>query len=463
MYLTKPCLMKRILPLIAGLILTLPAWKTNAQSTPLQLPRCGYELVWKNLEKKNPGFRRKYDELIIGQQGNAAKPTGIVYRIPVVFHVVYFQNGTTVKGNIADSVLHYQITILNDAFRKRHADTGNLRSVFKPLSADAEIEFYLATKDPGGANTTGITRTATNIDGFATMDMMMTMSMDSLERIKHTALGGHEAWPANRYLNIWVADMSINTGVGNLVFILGYATPPLNPLPPNWGTDPTELLGMKDGVVLQYQCVGGNKNPYVAEVMPMSANGRTAVHEVGHYLGLRHIWGDPMDDSSACTALATDGINDTPDQAQESHGTPSSLQNTCHEGEPGDLPDLWENYMDYSDDANTVMFSQGQVNLMRNILANQRDSLVNQSPTGFRDKDTKHNAIVVYPQPARQNLVIAFEGKIDQVIITDVLGKTVKTTTGSKTMDISGLPSGMYFLKLQSGHEFYTRQVLVAH
>lgn len=455
--------MKKTLTLIAGLLLAMPALKTQAQNTIPKLPRCGYELVWKNLEKNDPEFRRKYDEYIIGKQNDyAAKPTGVVYRIPVVFHVVYYKNGATEKGNVADSILQHQITILNDAYRKRHADTGNLRAIFKPLSADAEIEFYLATKDPDGANTTGITRTPTTINGFG--DISVFESMDSLERIKHTAQGGKNGWPSNRYLNIWVADMSINFGPGtSFIAILGYATPPLNPLPPNWGSDPSQLLNMGDGVVLQYHCVGGPKNPDVGEVAPFSSAGRTAVHEVGHYLGLRHIWGDPADDSLACTSLATDGINDTPDQARESSGNPSSLQNTCHDGEPGDQPDLWENYMDYSDDANVVMFTHGQVSLMRSILADQRDSLVNQSPTGFYDKNTNRNTIVVYPQPARQSLLIAFEGKIDQVVLTDVLGKTVQITRGSKTIDVSGLPSGMYFLKLQSGHEFYTRQVLVEH
>ncbi len=453
--------MKRTLFLIAGLLLALPALKSSAQNPLPELPRCGYELVWKNLEKKDPDFRRKYDDFVAGKhRKDAAKPTGAIYRIPVVFHVVYYKNGATEKGNVADSVLHNQITILNDAYRKRHSDTGNLRPLFKPLSADAEIEFYLATKDPNGANTTGITRTPTTINGFG--DVSVFESMDSLERIKHTAQGGHDAWPASRYLNIWVADMSINVGPGmSFIAILGYATPPLNPLPPNWGTDPSELMGMGDGVVLQYHCVGGSKNPDVSEVAPASTSGRTAVHEVGHYLGLRHIWGDPADDTLACTALATDGVNDTPDQARESSGNPSALQNTCHEGDPGDQPDLWENYMDYSDDVNVVMFTQGQVNLMRGILADQRDSLVNQSPTGFSDKESKRNAITVYPQPAKQSIVIAFEGKIDQVVLIDVLGKTVKTIKGSKMVDLSGLPSGMYFLKLQSGHEFYTRQVLV--
>lgn len=454
--------MKKTLSLIAGLLLGIPSLKTQAQSLPAGIPRCGYELVWKNLEKRVPGFREKYDAFVAPQPGNyAAKPTGVVYRIPVVFHVVYYKNGTVEKGNVGDSVLQEQITILNNAYRKRHADTGNLRALFKPISADAEIEFYLATKDPGGAPTSGITRTPTAIDGFG--DLSLVTGMDSLERIKHTSQGGFDGWPANRYLNIWVADMSIDLGGTSFIAVLGYATPPLNPLPPNWGTDPSELMGMKDGVVLQYQCLGGSKNPGVAEVAPMSTSGRTAVHEVGHYLGLRHIWGDPADTTVACTPAGSDGINDTPDQAEQSSGQPSPLQNTCHENDPGDLPDLWENYMDYSDDEYVVMFTQGQVNLMRQILGNQRQDLVNQNNTGFSDKDQQRNAVKVYPQPATQRLQLAFEGKVDQVVLTDVLGKMVKTVRGSKTIDVSNLPSGVYFLKLQSGKELYTKQVVVGH
>ena len=454
--------MKKTLSLLAGLVLGVPAMRASAQNLPADIPRCGYELVWKNLERKDPDFRRKYDAFIMDKNsGQAARPTGVVYRIPVVFHVVYYKNGSVERGNIADSLIQYQITILNNAYRKRHTDTGNLRPVFKPISADAEIEFYLATKDPNGAATTGITRTPTTLNSFGAFSAMGTM--DSLERVKHTTQGGFDGWPADKYLNIWVADMAFNIGGSTMIAILGYATPPLNPLPPNWGTDTSELSGMKDGVVLQYHCIGGSKNPGVTEISPMSTKGRTAVHEVGHYLGLRHIWGDAEDPTLACTPAASDGVDDTPYQAEQSMGMPSPTQNTCHQDEPGDLPDLWENYMDYSDDQYVVMFTQGQVELMRRILANQRKDLVNQNGTGFSDKDTRRNALKIYPQPASQRLDIGFEGKVERIVLTDVLGKTVKTVQGSKTVDVSNLSPGVYFLKLQSGQEYYTRQVVVAH
>jgi hypothetical protein len=189
-----------------------------------------------------------------------------VYTIPVVVHVVYNTNAQ----NISDAQVQSQIDILNQDFQKLNADTTAVPSAFKPLIADCKIQFCLAKQDPYGNPTTGILRKYTSKTAFSDND-----------DIKKSGRGGDDAWPASSYLNLWVGNLS-----GGL---LGYAQFP-------GGTAAT------DGVVVLYSAFGNT-----GTVSAPYHKGRTTTHEVGHWLNLRHIWGD---DSGACTG--SDGVGDTP-------------------------------------------------------------------------------------------------------------------------------------------------------
>ncbi|WP_162903219.1 M43 family zinc metalloprotease [Taibaiella koreensis] len=445
----------------------------QAQNTLPAIPRCGFELVWKQMEQAAPGFREQYDARIKAQLADPntkARPTGTVYDIPVVVHVVYYQNGAVTKGNLPDSVIQNQIKVLNQAYRKTHADTGNLRAIFKPLSADAEIQFHLATQDSNGNATTGIVHKATNIEYFGDISIAMG-DISSLERVKKTALGGDDAWNTSRYLNIWIADMRIAFNGQVVPAVMGIARPPINPLPPNWPAgEAGGLAQMVDGVILQYHAVGNN-NPYIGELSAagLGNQGRTAVHEVGHYLGLRHIWGDP-EQGQECTPQGDDGIGDTPAQATMTDmqaNPPSPTLNTCGAGSANDLPDLWENYMDYSKDNFQSMFTKEQVTHMRSICANQRDTLFMQppAPVGVNEALVQDKALKVYPQPAAQYLDIDFDGKFDRLRVINVLGTAVLTDdkpgTGLRRLDISRLASGNYYLQLSGNGRLYNRQIVI--
>ncbi len=237
-----------------------------------------------------------------------------IVKIPVVVHVVY----NTPTQNISDDQIKGQIRILNEDFRKLNADVASVPSAFQPLAADPRIEFALACRDPNGQPTTGITRTSTNVASFSFDDA-----------VKFTASGGKDAWPRDKYLNLWVC----NLGGG----LLGYAQFPGGP-------------ANTDGVVIAYDAFGDTGTS-----APPFNKGRTATHEVGHWLNLRHIWGDDCPSADQCAG--SDLVDDTPNQECPNGGCPTFPNVSCGNGPNGDM---FMNYMDYTDDACMFMFTGGQ-------------------------------------------------------------------------------------------------------
>ena len=248
-----------------------------------------------------------------------------VVTIPVVVHVLY----SNASQNISDAQIISQIDVLNEDFRRTNPDADDTWS----QAADSEIEFCLAGSDPLGNPTDGILRIPTSVSAFGTNDGM-----------KSSASGGSDAWPASSYLNIWVC----NIGGG----ILGYAQFP--------GGSPST-----DGVVCGYQYFGTTGTA----TAPFNL-GRTTTHEVGHWLNLRHIWGD-----GGCGA--DDFVSDTPKSGGANYG--------CQVGSSScGSTDMVENYMDYSDDACMNLYTVGQKNRMRALFESggYRASLLNSVACG---------------------------------------------------------------------------------
>lgn len=244
----------------------------------------------------------------------------VLVTIPVVVHVVW----NTSAENISDAQIQSQINVLNADFRKLNADVAETPSAFAGLAADANVQFCLASVDPNGAATNGITRTQTSVTAFGTNDY-----------VKNASTGGKSAWPASKYLNIWVCDISGG--------ILGYAQFP-------GGSAST------DGVVIDYMSFGTTGTA----TAPFN-KGRTATHEIGHWLNLRHIWGD---DGNSCSG--SDLVADTPNQGNENYGCPSFPQMSCSGAPNGDM---FMNYMDYTDDACMHLFTTGQAARMQALFA----------------------------------------------------------------------------------------------
>jgi hypothetical protein len=246
--------------------------------------------------------------------------------IPIVVHVVYRSE----DQNISDAQIKSQIVALNKDYGAKNPDKSKTPAVWAGLVTDTGIQFLLATKGPDGKPTNGITRTQTDAASFSTNDA-----------VKSTATGGADAWPRDQYLNLWVCTLSNG--------LLGYAQFPGGPAE----TDGVVILNTAFGTV------GTATAPFNL--------GRTATHEIGHWLNLRHIWGDTEDCSGS------DFVDDTPNAKLPNYGKPAFPHISCTNGPNGDM---FVNYMDYVDDAAMLMFTAGQVVRMHATLAGPRKSLV---------------------------------------------------------------------------------------
>jgi hypothetical protein len=257
--------------------------------------------------------------------GNSSTLRGTpVYNIPVVVHVLW----NTSAQNISDAQIQSQLDALNRDYQLNNADTASIPTAFKSVTADCKISFCMAQRDPAGNASTGIVRKQTTKTSF---------SADT-DDAKSSSTGGDNAWDATKYLNLWVVPSITSGGQGG---ILGYAQFP-------GGAAAT------DGVVIGYQYFGTT-----GTVVSPFNKGRTGTHEVGHWLNLRHIWGD----EAACAQ--DDLVGDTPLQADKNFGCPTFPKvDACTSGNGV----MYMNYMDYTDDACMYMFTNGQKSRMYGVL-----------------------------------------------------------------------------------------------
>ena len=266
-----------------------------------------------------------------------AKSTHGIITLPVVFHVIHDGDAIGSDENIPDDQLLSQIEVLNQDFRRMLGTPGYNTH---PDGADIELEFCLAQRDPDGNPTTGINRV--DLGQF---------SWNSFEDIDFT-LKAETQWDPELYLNIWICKMG-----GEMDGIGGYAYfPDSSGLQ---GLEGSEAIPEIDGVVLSYLGVGSVDIYPEGNYMPGRDTGRSATHEVGHFLGLRHIWGDGDDCS------ATDYCDDTPPAAELNFFC--DPVDTCPEDES---PDMIENHMDYTMDECKNIFTQGQKERILTVLAN---------------------------------------------------------------------------------------------
>ena len=252
-----------------------------------------------------------------------------IITIPVVVHVVWNTN----SENISDAQIFSQIEILNNDFRRTNVDIINTPTVWQDIAADCEIEFCLAQTDQNGIATTGIDRAQTTQTSFG-------MNGDPVMSV---ASGGADPWDQDYYLNIWVCDL----GNG----LLGYAS------------QPSSWPNPSDGVVIGYKYFGNTgtaQSPY--------HKGRTATHEIGHWLNLEHVWG--------WGSCGNDQVSDTPKQEIENYSCPSFPLHPDACSTTNANGDMFMNYMDYTNDACMNLFTTGQKTRMISAINQYRSNLI---------------------------------------------------------------------------------------
>ena len=399
---------------------------------------CGSEAYKLQMLQSNPSIQNSFDavELQIARATKkfAARDTTLneVINIPVVIHVIY----KTAAQNISDAQIRSQLAALNNDFANLNQDKSKRPGVFNAVAADVKIKFCLAQVDPQGNKTTGIIRKSTTVDVFTADDAMKT-----------SLRGGNNPWDNKKYLNIWVCALSGRS--------LGYATPP--------GSN-----AAIDGVVIAFDVFGT-----VGSLRTSFNKGRTATHEVGHWMGLKHLWGD--------TDCGDDGIDDTPRQKTYNFGMPVFPNVTsCSPNANGDM---FMNYMDFSDDAAMNMFTNDQKKRVRALFAtgNIRNSFLSSFacdsnlaqaaslPTAapLATPIVKIKPVKIFPNPVQNNLTVnnknvsAANPQIIQIFnsvgVNVFTGSLTKETTH---INLSQLAAGIYIVKIGENQSQFTTKFI---
>ncbi|MDR2236454.1 MAG: zinc-dependent metalloprotease [Chryseobacterium sp.] len=345
--------------------------------------------------------------------------------IPVVVHVLY----KTAQQNISDAQILSQIAVLNNDFRKQNADFSTVvPAAFQSSAADLELAFCMATRDPNGNPTTGIERKSVP-SSFVLGNSYYTSA-------------GLAAWDPTKYLNIWVGFFDgVDSDGEPWDDTLGFAYMP-------------NAAGLSfDGLVIGCFNMGT-----VGTLFQGYDKGRTATHEIGHYFGLKHIWGN----SGVCgTAAGSDDCADTPATRRpyyfEDNPVFPDNQYTCTTSANGAM---FMNYMDYVADAQMAMFTNNQKTITSNTMSGPRASLLNSNACSFLavNEVEKANSINLFPNPTTQYISIASPlATINEVEIFNAEGRLVKKAAiknETDKIDVKDFANGVYYVRTYNGKEF---------
>ncbi len=275
-------------------------------------------------------LRRKMTTL---RTSGTRRQKGPPYKIPVVVHIIHNGEPIGTGANISDAQITSQISVLNEDFRRTNTDASNTPAQFQSLAGSIDIEFVLAKQDPEGLPTTGIVRVNGGKNGWVYEEQY--------------ALKSLSYWPAEDYLNLWVCNMTDN--------LVGYAQYPESNLP---GIDNSSINRLTDGAVIWHRAFGSVDDGNF-DLSSIYNKGRTLTHELGHFFGLRHIWGD---DDGSCDG--DDFVTDTPKQAAASSGCPTHPRSSCN------TINMFQNFMDYTQDGCMNLFTKDQMTRMVTVLEN---------------------------------------------------------------------------------------------
>jgi Pregnancy-associated plasma protein-A len=305
--------------------------------------RCGTVEYDSILKAANPRHEKKetfeqWMQAKISQlknrQKNGDRTESTPYSIPIVVHVIHNGEAVGTGTNISDAQVMSQISVLNQDYQRSNPDAVNTPAEFTPVAGSINLTFVLAKQDPEGYATNGIVRVKGGKSSYAESE--------------NSTFKALSYWPAEDYLNIWVLRIIDPNQV------IGYAQLPVSSLP---GLEETSSDRLTDGVAINYLDFGSDD--FGGFTLDTHYNkGRTATHEIGHILGLRHIWGD----GTNCTA--TDYCDDTPSQDAKTVNCPTNPALACGHDK------MFQNYMDYTYDPCMNIFTADQVARMVTVLGN---------------------------------------------------------------------------------------------
>ncbi|MFN8355914.1 MAG: M43 family zinc metalloprotease [Spirosomataceae bacterium] len=432
-----------------GLVCLMVGWL--GQIAWAQQDRCGIIEYEKYLMQKYPErvqHRLKLEQEIsdyMRENANVgARITEPTLRIPVVVHIMHNNTSGFIGGannpNISDEQVISQIKVLNEDYRRKEGTKGYNSN---PVGADMNIEFYLANKDPNGNATSGITRHLTtyqSVDFYADWD----------------AIAAIVSWPSECYLNIWVVPSSDNyLALAQYPSVDGFSIPGLN--------NATEQLVKTDGIICNYDAFGTVGAVLTGKHKTLYGLGRSVTHEIGHWLGLFHTWGD-----SFC---GTDYVDDTP----TAEGSNAAGKLTCDPITSNcggkKTTNMIENYMDYSPDPCMNTFTLGQKTRTRAVFvrAPRRKKLL----TCFSSLPTSDKLTVsVYPNPTSStaNLDVLLNGTQDVTVeLLDMSGKVMfkdnysQIVSNSLTLRTDNIADGLYLIRVSTSSESVTKRISVVH
>ena len=372
--------------------------------------RCGTDQILREMAIENPFLLNDYEKSFrdfYSFEKRNAEDISCPIIIPV--HIIILHHPEDEIGigtNLSEERILSQLAVLNQDFSRTNPDTINTPPEFRV--GDTGIRFCLATRDPEGNTTTGITR-------YSLKEKYNIGEDPEVRRIR-TKIKEKTGWDRKMYLNIWVAPT---------LEVLGFAKVPTQTFLPRWNDD---------GANVHTEVFGG---PGYAE-REFYNQGRTLTHEVGHFLGLGHIWR-----SNGCSL--DDGIADTPLQNHATTGCPSHPQYSC-----GNEGDMFMNYMDYTYDACMNAFTIDQGSYMRTILNTSRSSLITAAEWACPEKLFIETQVLVSSNPS-------CPGGNDGFIEVGVCGGAsnnyrISLNGGTYTSSsiFSNLPAGVYEIQVKN-------------
>lgn len=408
--------------------------------------KCGFSETVRSVIVRHPGFVQTAARLKETGINNAGYNPGtyklqsvtpVLHPIPVIFHIVIDQARLNAWGGIAgiSALVDTQLAVINRDFNDASAYRSAIPAAFLPFCGNPQLSFARAQTAPDGTETPGyevrvVQDAGFNIDGG-------NGSGFGFSAAKYTSSGGLDSWDPYSYLNVWVTDLrKNNTGSGYLGLTV----------PPSFVGTATGIPAEEQGITLSYKswnAQGGYK-------------AGTLTHELGHYFGLWHIWGD---DNGLCpwNGGSDDGIADTPPQSSPTYDCPAfPYHDVCT---PGGNGIMYMNFMDYTTDACRNMFTLEQATRIHTavmpggaLYALTQHATLLQPPAG----DDTQAVFVITPNPSWGIVNIIFSrvsAGLNAIDVINTCGQQVAAITGNMqrgyfSFDMSGAAKGIYYIRI---------------